>query len=237
MAMCAAVAYLRAGGRFVERLERDHAARGAQLLAAQAEELSRSEARRVIHDEVITALRAIHTGMPAQTVSMACQSALSVLSTYRDTRTVTDLLNSASTARLGCGRDRQGAAFTQRCARRVPRVRARGHARSIDGGAAQRAAAQRKQPSQHRRRASGTKWTGHRHHRRRERASPGCWIHHSWRLWAGRVHLRTDVGCRRVSRDRRPRGGRHSGAPLGHPPSRSWHQRTRTPSATVAAAT
>ncbi len=94
LVVCAGIGYLRYGSRYAEQLDRLNAANRLEIIAQRAGERARAAARRVIHDHVISALRAIEMGLPAASVRTACEEALSALDQQRPVDDLDDLLRS-----------------------------------------------------------------------------------------------------------------------------------------------
>lgn len=92
VALAALVGYLRSGGAYAESLDAWNRAARQQAVAASAHDAALAEARRVIHDDVISALRGIAHDAPRQEVVHASQSALEALAEHRESGTRVELL-------------------------------------------------------------------------------------------------------------------------------------------------
>lgn len=79
LAVLTVLHHLRAGADLTDRLARDTHERDIARAARSNAEIARDEARRIVHDDVITALRAVETGHDAMKVRSQCRDAIAAL--------------------------------------------------------------------------------------------------------------------------------------------------------------
>lgn len=97
VALAALVVYLRSGSVYAEQLDAWNRNARQQATATAAHETARAEARRVIHDDVISALRGIEHDVATSSRDTASRTALTALAQHRDITTANELLDSLAT--------------------------------------------------------------------------------------------------------------------------------------------